>query len=362
MSKTLGNSPDPLDLIARFSADALRFGVIRSAPLGQDVLFDEQQVELGRNFCNKLWNACRFRQMQGGETEGEIRAEFLRDEDRWILIKLDRAIAEITDSLEEYCFNEAAQALYRFFWSEFCDWYLECSKAILSGADATRKSATLAVMDFLLSNVLRLFHPFLPFITEELWMGMGFNLDLPSEQGGSTISFAPWPKRFDSDFRAHYGLRDEIERIVGEKFELVSLARNLRRERNIAASRKLEFILRREAPLSDSDIPMLKQLLNAADIRAQLDYVAPRGTAAIRNVWGELFLPMAGLVDSDAERSRLVKELTRIQAEIDKVSEKLRNPEFLQRVPESVLRDHQSRLDDWRGKLEQVKAAMAELA
>src|SRR5882724_5875449 len=131
MSKSLGNSPDPLDLIAKFGADALRFGVMRAAPLGQDILFDEQNVELGRNFCNKLWNACRFRQMQGGQTQEEINPTLLSSDDKWILLKLDAAIREVTIALNEYKFSDATAALYRFFWSEYCDWYVEASKAVL---------------------------------------------------------------------------------------------------------------------------------------------------------------------------------------------------------------------------------------
>ena len=206
MSKSLGNSPDPLELIAKYGADALRFGTMRSAPLGQDVLFDEKDVELGRNFCNKLWNACRFRQMQGGEVQGEIEPRLLTSDDKWILLKLDQAIREITTAFAEYRFNEATQTLYRFFWSEYCDWYVEASKAVLSVTaqhreqpattrPATpRRANTLAVIDFVLSHTLRLFHPFLPFITEELWHGMGYHEDMPENQGGQTIMFAPWPK------------------------------------------------------------------------------------------------------------------------------------------------------------------------
>ena len=132
MSKSLGNSPDPLDLIGKFGADALRFGVMRSAPLGQDILFDEKDVELGRNFCNKLWNACRFRQMKGGEVQSEIDPKLLTGDDKWILLKLNTAIRELTASLAEYKFSEATQTLYRFFWSEYCDWYVEASKAVLN--------------------------------------------------------------------------------------------------------------------------------------------------------------------------------------------------------------------------------------
>ena len=144
MSKSLGNSPDPLDLIAKFGADALRFGVMRAAPLGQDILFDEQNVELGRNFCNKLWNACRFRQMGSApasgasadapsvvfEIQGEIDPTLLSSDDKWILLKLDAAIREVTIALNEYKFSDATAALYRFFWSEYCDWYVEASKAV----------------------------------------------------------------------------------------------------------------------------------------------------------------------------------------------------------------------------------------
>ncbi|HWQ93592.1 MAG TPA: valine--tRNA ligase, partial [Clostridia bacterium] len=206
MSKSLGNSPDPLELIARYGADALRFGTMRSAPLGQDVLFDEKDVELGRNFCNKLWNACRFRQMHGGEAQAEIEPSLLSSDDKWILLKLEQAINEITTAFAEYRFSEATQTLYRFFWSEYCDWYVEASKAVLYGADAAKKANTLAVLDFILSHTLRLFHPFLPFITEELWHGMGYSEDMPETQGGNTIMFAPWPKPLGEDFLAHYGL------------------------------------------------------------------------------------------------------------------------------------------------------------
>ena len=187
MSKSLGNSPDPLELIAKYGADALRFGTMRSAPLGQDVLFDEKDVELGRNFCNKLWNACRFRQMQGGEVQGEIDPALLTSDDKWILLKLDQAIREITDRLRRNTGStKPPQTLYRFFWSEYCDWYVEASKAVLYATARDAGSArrnTLAVIDFVLSHTLRLFHPFLPFITEELWHGMGYQRGHAGEPG-----------------------------------------------------------------------------------------------------------------------------------------------------------------------------------
>ncbi|MGH8163383.1 MAG: class I tRNA ligase family protein, partial [Rhodanobacteraceae bacterium] len=134
MSKSLGNSPDPLDLIAKYGADGLRFGLMRIAPTGQDIRYDEKQIEEGRNFANKLWNAVRLRQMQGGATEGEIDPARLTSDDKWIFLRLDAAIRAVTAALGDYTVSEAAQALYRFFWSEFCDWYLEASKASLGSA------------------------------------------------------------------------------------------------------------------------------------------------------------------------------------------------------------------------------------
>jgi valyl-tRNA synthetase len=386
MSKSLGNSPDPLDLIAKFGADALRFGVMRSAPLGQDILFDEQHVELGRNFCNKLWNACRFRQMAGGTgaaVQEEIVPQLLTTDDKWILLKLDHAIRELTQSLAEYKFSEAAQTLYRFFWSEYCDWYVEASKAVLTrdvessqrenviteetprtaspGASSAERANTLAVIDFVLSHALRLFHPFLPFITEELWHGMGYAEDMPEGQGGRTIMFAPWPKAFDEDFRGHYGLDDCYLEMTDQKYELVTLGRNLRREANIASNKKVRFIVKPAARVSDHDAAVLKILLNAEALEIDANYTPKKGTAAARGAYGELYLPLEGLIDVAAEKSRLTKELEKIEAEVKKVQDKLGNPAFTQKAPVNVLKEHEQRLADWQAKKQHVLAALAAL-
>jgi len=361
MSKSLGNSPDPLDLIAKFGADALRFGTMRSAPLGQDILFDEQNVELGRNFCNKLWNACRFRQMQGGEVQGEINPQLLTSDDKWILLKLDRAIQEITTAFAEYKFSDATGTLYRFFWSEYCDWYVEASKAVFFGDDAARKANTLAVIDFVLSHMLRLFHPFLPFISEELWHGMGYAEDMPENQGGKTIMFAPWPKPLDEDFKGHYGLDDCYLQMAGAKYDLVTEGRNLRRAANIAANKKVRFVLKPANFVPPHDAEVLRSLLNAEAFEVSENYQAPKNTLTVRTELGDLFLPLEGLIDMAAEKARLTKELGKIEAEIAKVEQKLANPNFTQKVPPAVLQEQQQRLSDWQGKREHVKAALAAL-
>jgi valyl-tRNA synthetase len=358
MSKTLGNSPDPLDLISRYSADALRFGVMRSAPLGQDVLFDEQHVELGRNFCTKLWNACRFRQMQGGASEGEIEPRLLNSDDKWILLRLDKAIREITEALEGYRFSDAAQTLYRFFWSELCDWYLEAAKAVFFGEDAKQKANTLAVLDFVLSHTLRLMHPFLPFVTEELWHGMGFHAEMPEAQGGKTIMNAPWPKAFDKDFLEHYGLDESDERFTQAKYDLITAGRNLRREGNIQSSKRVKFVIKPSGELSAHEAEVFRILLNAETLDVNANYVAPKGTPTTEGPLGEVFLPMEGLRDVEGEKARLTKELEKIKAEIEKVEQKLGSPAFVQKVPPAVLEEHKKRLNDWQAKKAQVEKAL----
>ncbi len=366
MSKSLGNSPDPLDLIAKYGADALRFGVMRAAPLGQDVLFDEQTVELGRNFCNKLWNACRFRQMitgEGTQSEAEINPALLTSDDRWVLLRLDQAIREVTQALAEYKFSDATTTLYRFFWNEYCDWYVEASKAVIYGSDEALKVNKVAVIDFVLGQLLRLFHPFLPFITEELWHGMGFAQDMPDNQGGKTLMFALWPKPLSDDEKEYFGLDDTADAVAQAKYDLVSLGRGLRRDCKIDPAKKIRFIVRPAGTLSPSDVEVLKLLLNAEALDVvDAAWTSERGTPVAVNALGELFLPLAGLIDFEAERARLTKELERVKIEVTKVQEKLANPAFAAKVPVKVLEEHQARLQEWQVKEAQIAASLANLA
>jgi valyl-tRNA synthetase len=359
MSKSLGNSPDPLELIANYSADALRFGIMRSAPLGQDIAFDEKNVELGRNFCTKLWNASRFRQMQGGSTETEINPELLSSDDKWILLRLNTAIAEVTTALEEYRFSDATATLYRFFWSEYCDWYVEASKAVLQSTDEKRKSNTLAVIDFVLGNTLRLFHPFLPFITEELWHGMGFNEDLPENQGGKSIMFAPWPKPLDADELAYFGILPEDEKAAHEKYEAVNLGRGLKSSFNI--TKKVRFVLKPNQELPAHEIEVLRILLNAEPLDVDAAYTAPKGTPSALTPLGTIYLPLDGLIDVEAERARITKELAKADSELQKVCAKLADENFTAKVPQKVLDEHQQRKADWKEKKAKLEEMMSAL-
>jgi valyl-tRNA synthetase len=374
MSKSLGNSPDPLELIASYSADALRFGIMRSAPLGQDICFDEKNVELGRNFCTKLWNAARFRQMQNPPlasidssspsvpyyaVEAEISPALLSSDDKWILLRLNAAINEVTSALEEYRFSDATATLYRFFWSEYCDWYIEASKAVLQGSDEKRKANTLAVIDFVLGHTLRLFHPFMPFITEELWHGMGFNTDLPDNQGGKSILFAIWPKPLDEDELAHFGILPEDEKTANDKYEAVNLGRGLKSTFNI--NKRVRFVLKPTTELPEHEIEVLRILLNAEPLDVDAAYQPKKGTPAALTPLGELFLPLDGLIDVEAETARVGKEIAKVQSELEKVRAKLADTNFTSKVPQKVLDDHTQREADWSTQLAKLKTMLEAL-
>jgi valyl-tRNA synthetase len=364
MSKSLGNSPDPLELVAKYSADALRFGVMRSAPLGQDILFDEKNVELGRNFCTKLWNAARFRQMQAhAETiEAEINPTLLTLDDKWILLRLNATISEVTAALEEYRFSDATNALYRFFWTEYCDWYVESCKATLQSGDSVRKANTLAVIDFLFSHTLRMFHPFIPFITEELWQGMGFNADMPEGQGGKTIMSAPWPKPLDEDELSYFGILPEDETAAQSRYDVVNLGRGLKSTFNIASNKRTRFVLKTSTALAEHDREVLRILLNAEPLDVLDSYTATKGTPLALTPLGELFLPLEGLIDVAAERERLSKELTKVETELAKVRAKLADTNFTSKVPPKVLDEHTQREADWAQQYAKIKSMADALA
>jgi valyl-tRNA synthetase len=338
---------------------------MRSAPLGQDILFDEQHVELGRNFCNKLWNACRFRQMVGSadtRIQGELVPTLLTGDDKWILLKLNKALHELSESLAEYKFSEATQTLYRFFWGEFCDWYLETTKAIFQSEDAARKANTLAVIDFVLSHTLRFFHPFLPFITEELWHGMGYSEEMPAEQGRKTILFAPWPKPLEDDFKDHYGLAQEVLREMEARQKLVIEIRNVRAQFRIPANKRLNLVLHGAKDFAPDEKEVIQLLVGADFIEHRTEYQPAKGEPVVYPAsGGKLYIPIAGLFDVEAEKARLAKELQKIEGEIAKVQQKLANPSFAEKVPPQVLQEHQQRLADWQSKREQLQSALAGL-
>jgi valyl-tRNA synthetase len=223
--------------------------------------------------------------------------------------------------------------------------------------DAQRANK-LAVIDFVLSHTLRLFHPFMPFITEELWHGMGYSEDMPEDQGGKTIMFAHWPKPLDEDFKGHYGLDDCYLEIAGAKYALVTEGRNLRRVGNIQAGKKVKYVLKPVNYLPPNEVEVIRLLLNAETVEINPNYQPPKGTPTVKAELGELYLPLEGHIDPAAEVERLKKKKADYEAEIKTVEQKLANPNFTQKVPAKVLAEHQQRLIDWQSKLEHVKSSL----
>ena len=362
MSKSLGNSPDPLDLIAKYGADGLRFGLMRIAPSGQDIAFDEKQIEEGRNFATKLWNAARFRQMQNVAQVSNLRAEATGKLETCptnlsiysieVLARFNELLGTTETAYREYKFNEVAQRLYDFFWSDYCDWFIEAAKTEIFGGDDARKNSVLAVMDFVLSGVLRLLHPFMPHITEELWAVLGFG----SGEGDmklNSIEFAPMPIAFSMPPNV-----GEARSKVARVYETVEAGRNLRASSRIPSNKKARFILRPAADAGDRELPTISRLLNADEIALDSKYEPQPGVPVALTPFGELYLVIAG-GDQAAERERLDKEIARIENELRVVEAKLSNASFVERAPAAVVEEHRQRKTDFSEQLAQLRQARA---
>ena len=346
MSKSLGNSPDPLELIDKYGADGLRFGLMRIAPRGQDIRFDEKQIEEGRNFATKLWNVARFRQMHGpSDAALKIDDQTLSIYALELLARLNETIDAVEAAYREYQFNTVAQRLYDFVWSDYCDWFVEAAKTEIFSEDEAKKKSALAVMDFVLSATLRLLHPFMPHITEELWSLLGL--------GSDSIQFAALPEKAAlEDVSDVMGKR----KLVSAIYETIQAGRNLRAESKLPSNRKIRFILRTEEKSVSSHISTLTGLLNAEKVELDPKYQAQAGNPVAVTPLGEIFLTVAA-TDRAGEQQRLDKEIARIETEARTVEEKLKNKSFVDRAPATVVEEHRRRLKDFSAQLEKLKQA-----
>jgi len=350
MSKSLGNSPDPLELMAKYGADGLRFGLMRIAPSGQDIRFDEKQIEEGRNFATKLWNAARFRQMHGpSEAVPDLTRHALSIYAIEVLARLNETIDAIDEAYREYRFNEVAQRLYEFFWSDYCDWFIEASKTDIFSEDAGRKASVLAVMDHVLSAILRLLHPFMPHVTEELWSLLTFD---PSGKPDATIQFASPPKQTGIGATAGIEARERVAAI----YQIVQAGRNLRAESRVPSNKKARFILRTSAGWIEGELPTIARLLNAEELALESAYSAVPGVPVAVTPLGELHLLIAG-GDRAAELERLNKEIAKVEADLRTVEAKLANSSFVERAPAAVVEEHRQRKADFTEQLAQLTRA-----
>ncbi len=344
MSKSLGNSPDPLDLIAKYGADGLRFGLLRTAPHGQDIRFDEKQIEEGRNFANKLWNAFRFRQLQGASVDEPPAVSSFSPYSIKILSQLNQTVDRIERGYSEYLFTDIAQSLYDFFWSDFCDWYLEAAKTELQ--NEKERAGALWVMDRVLSSVIRLLHPFMPHITEELWQRMGY--------GSGSIQFASL-----SDLRVDLPPAEESVRFATAVYEATSITRNLRAEYRIPSNKKIRIVLRPELA---GDFAVFGRLCGAEPLEVTPDYQSARGEPVAITPIGQVFLPLEGSVDLDAEKQRLAREIAKLEEELETVRKKLANENFVNRAPAAVVEEHRKREADFLSRLEQLRDRLGAMA
>ena len=355
MSKSLGNSPDPIDLMEKYGADGLRFGLLRIAPVGSDLRFDESSVEEGRNFANKLYNACRFRQMAGEVVrhDWQVPAD-LPPYHIDIMAKLDALALGLEESYADYRFGEIAQRLYEFLWNDFCDKFLEAVKLDLrDSATAAARAATLGTFDAVMSRYLQLMSPYMPHITEELSARMGYVLEgefLMQKVLPATPLVAATASTAAAQTRA------------AAIYETAGRLRNLKAEYHVGSRKDVRFVVKGACAWLNTEIKVLALLAGAAEIALDTSYEAPKGTPAALTPVGEVYLPMAGLIDVAAERIRLTKEIERIQGEVKKCQGKLSNASFVDRAPPEVVAQETARLDDWQVKLAQLGEMLAALA
>ena len=357
LSKSLGNSPDPLDVIATYGADALRFSIVYIAPMGMDIRYSNEKCEIGRNFANKLWNACRFRQMQGGVSVDcrKLPEGKLSGDEEWMVAKLNQAITSIDAELAKYSFHGAAHALYELVWSDFCDWFVEAEKIPLRSGGAEKERA-LAVLDWTLFNILKLLHPFMPFITEELAHRMGFL------EEDKMLDFEAYPVAAKRDVDM------TLINLTDGKFDLVRAGRFLRSNYNIPDGKKVKFHVQAQDEKTlaflQSEFNSLKNLLNAESIELTTDSydAAVSGAAPLKLCSvGTIRLPLAGLIDVQAELARLEKQRAELEKWIASTKGRLSNEKFVNSAPEKVVADTRAKLAELEEKLARTDELLASL-
>ncbi|WP_294753545.1 valine--tRNA ligase [uncultured Flavonifractor sp.] len=349
MSKSLGNGIDPLEIAEKYGADALRFNLVTGNSPGNDMRFYTERCEAMRNFANKIWNASRFLMMNLTIDQCEL-PEKLELEDKWILSKLNSVIPEITENMERYELGVAAQKVYDFIWDSYCDWYIELTKTRLQGDDEDSKIRAQQVLCYVLTQILKLLHPFMPFITEEIWQA------LPHE--GDYLMLQQWPE--------HHANLDfpEEEKAMELIMDAIRAIRARRAEMNVPPSKKAQLTVSTlEQAVFTQGTPFLKRLAYASDVKvvAATDTVDAQGMVVVTTHAARLYLPLAELVDLEKEKARIQKELDKNRKELDKLETKLNNPGFVNKAPAQVVeaeRERAGKLKALLVKLEESAAAL----
>ena len=348
MSKSLGNGVDPLEVIAEYGADALRFSLATGNSPGNDMRYIPERVEASRNFANKLWNAARFILMNLNSDEVlPLNADNFALEDKWILSKYNKLIAEVTENLDKFELGLAVQKLYDFIWDVFCDWYIEICKSRLNGEDEKAKDTARSVLVYVFTNTLALLHPFMPFITEEIWQSMPHK--------GEALMITEWPKFTNS-------LSFEKEEADFEKImDVIRAIRNRRAEMNVPPSRKANVCI-----VSGDNAVFLEgkayicRLGYATDVETADSYEA-EGAVRIITDAATVYMPMSELVDFSAELDRLAKELKKAEVDKEFFEKKLNNQGFLAKAPADLVEQQKASLQKVLEKIKMIEDSITEI-
>ena len=352
MSKSLGNSPDPLDLIDEFGADALRVGMLLIAPQGSDIIFSKDRIEIGRNFINKLWNSARFVIMNIDDEYISINDPNLKlnKTDKWIISKLNKTILNVNDSYGQYKLNESIKLVYDFVWSDFCDWYIEFSKVRFYGQSKTDKKNAISVCIFVLKTILKLLHPYIPFITEEIWTMVSKN--------DQFLTISSWPSIDKTK------ILPKIENEISIIKEVISSIRNIKTNLGISPSKNITIILRGPEKITkiiENYADYLLKMVKVKSINSGPKIKKPlqSAVAVVNNI--ELFIPLVGLIDLDKEKSRLENQIQDLVGRLSSVNSKLNNKNFISRAPENVVKNEQTKQKKYMSSLEKLKVNLKSL-
>ena len=353
MSKSKGNVVDPLHLIDTYGADALRFTLAAMAAQGRDIKLSAQRIEGYRNFGTKLWNAARFAEMNGCALQASFDPRRVQITlNSWIIGEAAKTIAEVTAAIEAYRFNDAANGAYRFVWNIFCDWYLELAKPLLQGTDGPAKEETRAAAAFVLENIITLLHPFMPFMTEELWATTATS-DLSRT---TMLALAEWPRL--------EGCENPVaEAEIGFIVELVSEIRSVRAEMNVPAAAQIPLVLVKASPETKSCAQSWKDTIMRLARLSEISFAAEPPEKSVQMIVRKTLaaLPLQGIVDLEAEKARLSKEIAKLTGDAGKIEAKLNNADFVARAPEEVVEENRERLTEALAKAEKLKAARVRL-
>ncbi|RJP00680.1 valine--tRNA ligase [Exiguobacterium sp. RIT452] len=354
MSKSLGNGIDPMDVIEKYGADSLRWFLTTGSTPGNDLRFYWEKIEATWNFSNKLWNASRFALMNmDGLTHEQIDLSGEKSlADQWILTRLNTTIDDVTRLSDKYEFGEAGRVLYHFIWEDFCNWYIEMAKLPLNGEDEAAKLTTRSILAYTLDQIMRLMHPFMPFITEEIWQ------HLPHE--GETVTRAAWPTRNDSlDFPKAVPAFEAVQNVIRS-------VRNIRAEVNAPMSKQIQLMIATSDDQVQHDLETnlsyLKKFTNASELLVERNMTAPEKAMSAIVTGAELFIPLADLINIEEEIARLNKELVKYTKEVGRVEKKLNNPGFVGKAPAHVIEEEQAKAQDYKEKRAAVEVRISELA